>query len=116
MNDPVLVALCDGFVVKTLESVGKAIKREKRSRVAVMRGRTLHTAHMIWPLDAAQAMKRVEGAFDALPARMATHKITADGSRVTLVLSRYTQNLVMTGTAHDVTIMAARLRQGLNNG
>lgn len=113
MSERVLVALCDGFVIKTLESVGKAIKREKRSRVALLRGRPLHTAHMMWPLDAPQAVKRVEFAFDALPARMAAHKLTADPARVVLVLTRYAQHLVTTGTAHDVNVMVARLREGL---
>lgn len=98
-----LLAVCDVLVVKALETMGKRIVREERSRFRVLGTRPWHEAHTIWTPDEAMVTKALKSAWDVVPAMLDTHGCCGVTSiQVTRMLDDYVHDLAITGTLHSI--------------
>lgn len=109
-----LLAVCDVLVLKVLETIGKKIIREERSRFRTFAQRPWHEAHTLWPVRADGVSRSLERAWDVVPALLDTHGCCGVTSRqVSGMLDEYVRDLVTTGTAHGVQELAYRFSSRL---
>lgn len=104
-----LLAVCDVLVIRALEVAGKRIVRGERSRFRVLGTRPWHVAHTIWRPDQSHVNKSLQNAWDVIPALLDTHGCCGVTSRqITDMLDRYTSDLLLTGTPHNLTDLRYR--------
>lgn len=98
-----LLAVCDVLVVRALEKIGAFIVRvEGRAAYTYMRNRPLHTAHTHWPTTDDVVTKKLEHAWDVVPAMFDAYGCCGVTSiQVQAMLDEYVHDLVITGTPHD---------------
>ncbi len=109
-----LLAVCDVLVIRALEVAGKRIVRAERSRFRVMGTRPWHVAHTIWRPRPEYVVKSLQNAWDVVPALLDSYGCCGVTSRqVTECLDRYTSDLLITGTAHNITELRYRFSTGL---
>lgn len=107
---PALLAVCDVLVVRALESVGKQIVRAERPRHRMMGTRPWHLAHTLWRPEEPMVMRGLKGSWDVIPAMLDNHGCCGVTSRqVQEMLDRYVQDLLVTGTAHNLTDLRYRM-------
>lgn len=110
-----LLAVCDVLVIKTLETVGKRIVRAGRERFRLKGTRPWHEAHTIWPPDEDTVTKALRGAWDVVPALLDGHGCCGITARqVSTMLDEYVRDLVITGTAHNLSDLEYRFNTRLN--
>lgn len=111
---PALLAVCDVLVVRALELVGKQIVRMERSRFNRMKNRPWHEAHTLWRPRDDMADKALKGAWDVIPAMLDNHGCCGVTSRqVTEMVDGYVRDLLVTGTAHNITDLRYRFENRL---
>ena len=111
---PALLAVCDVLVVRALEAVGKRIVRAERSRYNRKGTRPWHEAHTIWTPDPSMVNKGLEGSWDVIPAMLDHHGCCGVTSRqVQQMIDSYVRDLLVTGTAHNMTDLRYRFEQFL---
>lgn len=98
-----LLAVCDVLVVKALETMGKWIVRQERSRHRALGSQPMHTAHTIWQPDDTIVSKALRSAWDVVPPLLDSHGCCDLTSRqLTSMLDEYVHDLVITGTRHSL--------------
>lgn len=109
-----LLAVCDVLVVKALESMGKWMVRESRSRYRAKGTHPWHEIHTLWQPDEAMVTKALRSAWDVVPAMLDTHGCCGITSRqVTRMLDEYVHDLCITGTAHSLGELQYRFQDRL---
>lgn len=107
---PALLAVCDVLVVRALELVGKQIVRLERGRYNRMGNRPFHVAHTLWKPREDLVERALKGSWDVIPAMLDNHGCCGVTSRqVQGMLDRYVQDLLVTGTAHNLTDLRYRM-------
>lgn len=98
-----LLAVCDVLVIRALEVAGKRIVRAERSRFRTLGTRPWHVAHTLWRPSPENVAKSLHSAWDVVPALIDSYGCCGVTSRqVTACLDKYTSDLLITGTAHDL--------------
>jgi len=111
---PALLAVCDVLVVRALELVGKHIVRLERGRFNRMKGRPWHEAHTLWKPRPDMIEKALKGAWDVIPAMLDNHGCCGVTSRqVAIMVDSYVRDLLITGTAHNITDLRYRFENRL---
>lgn len=111
---PALLAVCDVLVVRALETVGKRIVRAERSRFNRKGTRPWHEAHTIWSPDDKMVEKGLEGSWDVIPAMLDNHGCCGVTSRqIQEMMDSYVRDLLVTGTAHNITDLRYRFESRL---
>lgn len=114
---PALLAVCDVLVVHALEVVGRRIIRSSfssRSRFNAMDGHPIHTAHTLWKPDPDMTDKALRRAWDVVPAMLSSHGCCGvNAVQVTRMLDQYVRDLLITGTAHNLTELRYRFERYL---
>lgn len=111
---PALLAVCDVLVVRALEAVGKRMVRVERSRFSQMAGRPWHEAHLLWRADESTIGKVLTGSWDVIPAMLDNHGCCGVTSgQVTRMVDQYVRDLLVTGTAHNLTDLRYRFESYL---
>lgn len=114
-HDVMLLAVCDVLVLKALEAMGKWIVRADRSRFKALGERPFHVAHTLWTTSDLTVDKALRGAWDVVPAMLATHGYCdLRAEDVSKVLDDYVHDLVVSGTAHTLDELAYRFRTRLS--
>jgi len=109
-----LLAVCDVLVVKALEKMGNYIVRASRSRYNEIGDRPYYLAHTLWPASDEIVTKALKGAWDVVPLVLETHGPHGFDARIAVdILNRYVHDLVVSGSPHDVNLLAYRIRSGL---
>lgn len=109
-----LLAVCDVLVVRALEVAGKRIVRAERSRFRVLGTRPWHVAHTIWRPTQEHVAKSLTNAWDVVPAMLDAHGCCGITSRqVVEMLDKYASDLLITGTAHNLTDLRYRFESVL---
>lgn len=118
-----LLAVCDSLVLKALEQMGKWIVRTERSRYRGLEEyakecglgtRPWYLAHTLWQPDDTNVSKCLRDAWQVVPRLLANHGTCEVTPRqVTDVLDSYVHDLLITGTAHDLTELAKRFESQL---
>lgn len=110
------IAVCDVLVMKALEKMGNYIVRAERRRFNELKelGEPIHLAHTIWPVSDEIVSKALKGAWDVVPLVLDTHSpYQFDAEKAVAVLDQYVHDLVVTGSDHDLNVLAYRVRTGL---
>ena len=97
-----LLAVCDVLVLKTLETIGKYILKEDRSRFSEAEGIPRYLIHTEWPITDDVAAKLLKGAWVIVPLIVGTYGcagVSAD--KITNMLDSYIHDLVITKTQHS---------------
>jgi hypothetical protein len=116
---PALLAVCDVLVVRALEQVGKRIVRAgdrstRGSRFRQMGTRPWHEAHTLWKPTADMVDKGLFGSWDVIPAMLDNHGCCGVTSRqVQEMVDTYVRDLLVTGTAHNITDLRYRFERYL---
>lgn len=111
---PALLAVCDVLVVRALELVGKQIVRAERPRHRILGTRPWHTAHTIWRPEPIMVERGLRGSWDVIPAMMDHHGCCGVTSRqVQMMLNQYVNDLLVTGTTHNLTDLRYRMESVL---
>src|SRR3546814_20069883 len=69
-----LLDVCDVLVLKALDSLGRKIIRQPRSRFKEFGGRPWHVAHTQWRPDVKDVDRTLDSAWDVLPALLTTDR------------------------------------------
>lgn len=111
---PALLAVCDVLVVRALELVGKQIVRAERPRHRILGTRPWHVAHTLWRPEPIMVERGLRGSWDVIPAMLDHHGCCGVTSRqVQNMLDTYIQDLLVTGTAHNLTDLRYRMEKFL---
>jgi hypothetical protein len=109
-----LLAVCDVLVIRALEVAGKRIVRAERSRYRTLGTRPWHLAHTLWRPSPLHVIKSLEHAWDVVPALLDYYGCCGVTTRqVVSCLDRYTSDLLITGTAHDLEELRYRFSSTL---
>jgi hypothetical protein len=98
--------VCDVLVIKALDSLGRKIVRQPRSRFKEFNGRPWHVAHTLWRADPKDVDRTLDTAWDVLPALLATRRADALGVSpevVTKCLDEYVRLLLEHDLEHEHT-------------
>lgn len=102
-----LLAVCDVLVVKALDQMGSRILRADRSRFGEWGVSRRYLVHTRWQPDDLTVTQALKGAWDVIPALLATHGCCGvDDLVVATVLDQYVHDLAITGTAHSIQELA----------
>ncbi len=99
-----LLDVCDVLVLKALDSLGRKIIRQPRSRFKEFGGRPWHVAHTQWRPDVKDVDRTLDSAWDVLPALLTTQRADALGitaEQVTTCLDEYVRLLLERGLEHE---------------
>lgn len=120
---PALLAVCDVLVVRALESVGRRIvmtgpesrgRSARGSRMKLMNGRPFMEAHTIWRPEMDMVDKGLLYSWDVIPAMLDSHGCCGVTSQqVTSMVDKYVRDLLVTGTAHNLTDLRYRFEKFL---
>ena len=106
---PALLAVCDVLVIWALESVGKIIVRNERSRYRALGTRPWHQAHTLWKPTAIEVDKGLKDSWDIIPAMLDVHGCCGvTSNQVKSMIDKYVRDLLITGTAHNVNELRYR--------
>lgn len=109
-----LLAVCDVLVLKALDTIGKRIVRQERSRFQRIGDTPVHRAHTLWQTDDDTVDKALKGAWDVVPALLDGHGWEAVTSQqIVEMLDTYVHELVVTGTRHRMQVLASRFTECL---
>lgn len=110
-----LLAVCDVLVHKALETLGKWIVKQDRSRFKDLRLQAWHEAHTVWEATDEIVDRALKSAWDVVPAMLGTYGcggITAE--QITQALDDYVHDLAITGTQHSLPELAYRFTTRLH--
>lgn len=99
-----LLDVCDVLVLKALDSLGRKIVRQPRSRFKEFDGRPWHLAHTLWYADPKDVDRTLDTAWDVLPALLATRRAEALGvspESVSKCLDEYIRLLLESRLEHE---------------
>lgn len=109
-----LFAVCDALTFKALESIGKWLVREDRSRFKSIGTKPLYLAHTIWQSNDEYISRALRGAWDVIPALMTVYgKDQADSDEVVAMLDSYVHDLAITNTDHTREELSYRFERDL---
>lgn len=112
----VLLAVCDAIVTKNLETLGKRIIREDRSRYAERRHRALdlHVVHTQWCLSPQSVDRALTDAWETVPFLLSAYGADDDLiQRITPILDTYTRELLNFRIPHTSENLARRFERDL---
>lgn len=113
-RSPALLAVCDVLVVRALETVGKRIVRSDRSRFGQMQGRPWHVAHTLWRPEERDTAKVLDTAWDVVPAMLQNHGCCGlTANQIVRTMDDYVRDLLVTGTAHNLSDLRYRFEKFL---
>ena len=98
-----LLDVCDVLVLKALDSLGRKIVRQPRSRFKEFDGRPWHVAHTQWSPDVKDVDRTLDSAWDVLPALLTPRRADALGVSVevlTKCLDEYVRLLLSARLEH----------------
>jgi len=99
-----LLDVCDVLVIKALDSLGRKIVRQPRSRFKEFDGRPWHVAHTLWHADSKDVDRTLDSAWDVLPALLTTRRADALGVSaevLTKCLDEYVRLLLERSLEHE---------------
>lgn len=99
-----LLDVCDVLVTTALDSLGRKIVRQPRSRFKEFDGRPWHVAHTMWRPDSKDVDLTLGKAWDVLPALLAPRRADALGitsEQVTTCLDEYVRLLLERSLEHE---------------
>lgn len=109
----IVVAVCDAYVTNALRKAGKFVLKKRRGRFNEFRNalvrRSLHEAHVMWPLDVFDAGKAVNGEWETLATVLPRHSPNSDPAALARMLDSYTLDLLVTGRPHTAEALRSAL-------
>lgn len=100
-----LLDVCDVLVLKALDSLGRKIIRQPRSRFKEFDGRPWHVAHTQWRPDVKDVDRTLDSAWDVLPALLTPSRADALGVSaevLTKCLDEYVRLLLERSLEHEL--------------
>lgn len=98
-----MLAICDALVLKALETLGKRIVRQDRSRYRNVQDRNFIEAYSQWPVHPVTLEKSLTGAWDLLPILLQHHvPEKGDIQALEVFLDRYVRETVLKNKKHSL--------------